>query len=186
MANVTKDENYTSIQVFFCISGLYGIQQKNIFSAIHIPLSITAFLGIVLIIVAIQKPSRYLYPSSKLLLGCLATTDLCVGLISHHLRVIYLMSPDHSKHCYFAEIASNGTAFIFGVVSLLTMTAISVDRLLALMLGLRYKQVVTLGRVWVLVVFLWISIISTSTALQCQGRSQGRVPGVPEPPFAYV
>ena len=165
MANVTKDQNDRSIQDFFCISGLYGIQQKNILSAIHIPLSITAFLGNVMIIAVLQKPSRYLNPPSKLLLCCLATTDLCVGLISHPLRVIYFMSPDHSKRCHYAEIASNGMAFILGVVSLLTMTAISVDRLLALVLGLRYRQVVTLGRMWIFVAVVWLSIISISTAL---------------------
>ena len=37
-------------------------------------------------------------------------------------------------------------------MSVLTLTAISVDRLLALMLGLRYRQVVTLKRVWVFAV----------------------------------
>ena len=42
-------------------------------------------------------------------------------------------------------------------VSLLTLTAIRVDRLLVLMSGLRYKHVVTLGRVWVFVVILCLS-----------------------------
>ena len=37
-------------------------------------------------------------------------------------------------------------ATILTVVSLLTLTAISVDGLLALLLGLRYRQVVTLKR----------------------------------------
>ena len=41
-------------------------------------------------------------------------------------------------------------------MSLLTMAAMSVDRLLALLLGLRYKQTVTLKRTYVIVVTLWI------------------------------
>ena len=41
-------------------------------------------------------------------------------------------------------------------MSLLTMAAMSVDRLLALLLGLRYKQIVTLKRTYVIVVTLWI------------------------------
>ena len=118
-----------------------------------------------MITVVLQKPFRYLNPQSKRLIGCLGTTDLCVGLISHSLRVIYLMSPDHSKHCHYAEIASNSMAFILGVVSLLTMTVISVDRLLALVLGLRYRHVVTLGRMWIFVAVVWLSIISISPAL---------------------
>ena len=41
----------------------------------------------------------------------------------------------------------------------MTLTAISVDRLLALLLGLRYRQVVTLKRTYVIVVTIWIVII---------------------------
>ena len=49
-------------------------------------------------------------------------------------------------------------------VSLLTVTAISVDRLLALLLGLRYKQVVTLKRTYAIVAIFWIVSIITSTS----------------------
>ena len=38
----------------------------------------------------------------------------------------------------------------------MALTAISVDRLLALTMGLRYRQVVTLKRVWVIVVTVWL------------------------------
>ena len=37
-----------------------------------------------------------------------------------------------------------------------TLTAVSVDRLLALMLGLRYRQAVTMKRVWIFVVTSWL------------------------------
>ena len=45
---------------------------------------------------------------------------------------------------------------IFSGVSLSTLTAISVDRLLALSLGIRYRQVVTVKRVCVVVLLLWM------------------------------
>ena len=54
----------------------------------------------------------------------------------------------------------NTLGLIFCGVSLLTLTAISIDRLLALILGLRYKHLVTLRRVWVVVVISWLSIIA--------------------------
>ena len=38
----------------------------------------------------------------------------------------------------------------------MTMTAISVDRLLALLLGLRYKQIVTLKRTYIIATTFWI------------------------------
>ena len=41
-------------------------------------------------------------------------------------------------------------------MSVATLTAISVDRLLALLLGLRYRQVVTLKRAYLIVITKWI------------------------------
>ena len=38
----------------------------------------------------------------------------------------------------------------------MTITAVSVDRLLALLLGLRYRQIVTLKRTDIIVAFFWI------------------------------
>ena len=159
MVNLTENENETTIQDLSCNRRLLQLDQKIIISAFNTPLSITAFLGNALIIIALQKPSS-LHPSSKLLFGCLAITDLFVGLITQPLRVAYLMSPVHSKLCYYVWTLNNTLGLIFCGVSLLTLTAISVDRLLALMLGLRYKHVVTLRRVWVVVVSLWLTIIS--------------------------
>ena len=45
---------------------------------------------------------------------------------------------------------------MFCGVSLLTLTAVSVDRLLALLLGLRYRQVVTLKKMQLVVVAFWL------------------------------
>ena len=109
-------------------------------------------LGNLLIIVALQKPSS-LHPPSKLLLGCLATTDLCVSLIIQPLFVINLVSSEHYTRCYYVQLLVHAIGAIFCGVSLLTLTAMSVDRLLAVMLGLRYRQLVTLRRVWILVAF---------------------------------
>ena len=160
MVNLTVNETETAIQGLSCNTrGLLDVNQRIIISAFNIPLSITAFLGNVLIIIALQKPSS-LHPSSKLLFGCLAVTDLGVGLVAQPLRVIYLMSPEQSKFCYYAWVLSNTLGLIFNGVSLLTLTVISIERLLALMLGLRYRHVVTLRRVWIVVVSLWLSGIA--------------------------
>ena len=155
--NVTEDgTNHTAAtHEFYCTTGLYGIHQKIIISALNIPLSITAFLGNFLIIVALQKPSS-LHPPSKLLFGCLAITDLCVGLITQPLFVSYLVSPEHSKRCYHLIILLYTIGGVFCGVSFFTLTAISVDRLLSLLLGLRYRQVVTLRRVRIFVIIFWI------------------------------
>ena len=72
-----------------------GLQQYTIaFSAVNILLSLTAFLGNALILVALHTESS-LHPPSKLLYRCLATTDLFVGLVVHPLAATYLMSLVH-------------------------------------------------------------------------------------------
>ena len=151
--NSTEIGICTTAQELCCLESLKG-PHRTLFSALNIFLSPIALIGNVLIFVALQKVSS-LHPPSKLLLGCLATTDLCVGLISQPLFVTFILAPQHSKLCYYSSILSNTLGYIFCSVSFLTITTISVDRLLALMLGLRYRQVVTLRRLWVLVLLVW-------------------------------
>ena len=135
-----------------------GIHEDLIYlSAFNIFLSITAVLGNTLILVALRKVSS-LHPPSKLLFRCLATTDLCVGLITVPLNVVYSVSVAQEEWnlCRYSLSSLVIAGYTLCSVSLLTVTAISVDRLLALLLGLRYKQVVTLRRTYVIVVIFWI------------------------------
>jgi len=67
-------------------STLHG--QLTFGSVLNSFLSVTAFLGNALILIALHKESS-LHPPSKLLLRSLAATDLCVGLISEPLGVAY-------------------------------------------------------------------------------------------------
>ena len=128
------------------------------FSSIHILLSLTAFLGNSLILVALHKESS-LHPPSKVLYSCLATTDLLVGLVVHPLAVIHFMSYIHEDwgRCRWTYHAALISGYALSSVSLLTMTAISVDRLLALLLGLRYRQIVTVKRIHVILTTFWIA-----------------------------
>ena len=54
------------------------------------------------------------------------------------------------------EKVENTSSFVLCGVSILTSTSISVDRLLALKLGLRYRHTVTLRRVSVAVILFWL------------------------------
>ena len=116
--------------------------QLTFLSVLNIFLSITAFLGNSLILAAPRKESS-LHPPSKLLLRSLATTDLCVGLISEPLYVTFLLSVVNEQWniCRYVLVSVFAIGNILFGVSLLIVTAISVDRLLALLLGLRYRQV---------------------------------------------
>ena len=132
-------------------------QQSISFSAINILLSIAAILGNSLILVALHKESS-LHPPSKLLYRCLVTTDLLVGLVGQPLVATLWMSVfrEQWRLCRFAWEAAFISGYGLSLMSLLTMAAMSVDRLLALLLGLRYKQIVTLKRTYIIVVTLWI------------------------------
>ena len=66
--------------------------------------------------------------------------------------------------CRYAVDSIFISGYILFSVSLLALTAISVDRLLALLLGLRYRQVVTLKRTYLAVIVFWVvSIVGTTT-----------------------
>ena len=167
LKNFTEDENHKTVLELFCSAEFVrGVESELIFlSALNIFLSVTTFLGNTLILAALYKETS-LHPPSKLLYRNLAITDLCVGIITEPLSVTYWTSVVNERWdiCYYAERAGDYSGSILCAVSLLTVTAISVDRLLALLLGLRYRQVVTFRRTCITVTGFWIlSIVSAST-----------------------
>ena len=110
--------------------------------SLNIFLAFTATLGNTLILIALQKVSS-IHPPTKFLLRCLAMSDFCVGVIAQPLFVAFLLEIASGKWhiLFFTFITLSFTLYGF---SLITATAISVDRLLALLLGLRYRHTVTL------------------------------------------
>ena len=164
--NLTGNEDQSkSLLHLFCFPGEFTEIHNwlTCLIALNIVLSITAFLENTLILVALRKESS-LHPPIKLLFRCLATTDLFAGLISEPLYVIYLTSAMKESwiFCHYTSLLSFLVGSILGSVSLLTVTTISVDRLLALLLGLRYRHVVTLRRTYVAVTVLWIVVVATA------------------------
>ena len=121
------------------------IDQRPSFALIfslNIFLAFTATLGNTLILIELHKVSS-IHPPTKCLLRCLAMTDFCVGIIVQPLFAAEIAS----GNWHILELPlSFFTLFSCGF-SLTTAIAISVDRLLALLLGLRYRHTVTLRRV---------------------------------------
>ena len=159
LTNFTEDEEYKSYGELACSPEIAeGIHNQLIcLSVINSFLSITAFLGNILIVVALHMESS-LHAPSKLLFRNLATTDLCVGIILGPLAVTALISTvnERWKVCRLAYDGTYFTGFLLCSVSLFTLTAISVDRLFALLLGLSYRQVVTLKRIYVALTAFWL------------------------------
>ena len=165
--NFSSGRSHTkSYEELLCSPSLVGGLQQQLsicFVAVDILFSITAFAGNSLILVALHKKSC-LHPQSKLLYRCLATTDLLVGLVAQPLDALCWISvvQEHWSLCRYARDAASTTGRVLSLVSLMTITAISVDRLLALMLGLRYKQIVTLKRTYIIVTTFWVFTLVAS------------------------
>ncbi|XP_022781248.1 adenosine receptor A3-like [Stylophora pistillata] len=131
------------------------------FASLNIIFSITAILGNVLILIALRKVTS-IHPPTKLLFRCLAVSDICVGIIAQPLfTVIHIDERMIYRSNFIIDIILPCSSFILCGVSLLTSTAISVDRLLALLLGLRYRHVVTLRRVRALIIFCWFLVVAS-------------------------
>ena len=127
--------------------------------SLNIFLAITATLGNTLILIALHKVSS-IRPPTKFLLRCLAMSDFCVGVIVQPLSLAFLMEIGRGKwHILF--LTKTTLTYTLCGFSLTTATAISVDRLLALSLGLRYRHTVTLRRVRRLVVCLLLAAMVT-------------------------
>ena len=121
--NVSDEkQNYSEkIQEPFCslniAAEIHG--QLTFMAVLNAFLSITAFLGNVLVVVALRRDSS-LHPPSKLLLRSLAVTDLCAGLFSEPLYVTLLLAVvnEHWNICRFAAVAFSTTGHTLSGVSL--------------------------------------------------------------------
>ncbi|XP_044168551.1 melanocortin receptor 3-like [Acropora millepora] len=151
---------------FYCSEEFtQGLHKEIIsFSVINTVLAITAVVGNTVVLIALHTETS-LHRPSKMLLRNLVVSDLCVGFVELAL-VSYWISilQEQWRICQFFFHAFTVIGIICISVSLFTLAAISVDRLLALLLGLRYRQVVTVRRVYVVVIVLWI-LIGVGTAI---------------------
>ena len=105
--------------------------------------------------------SQGVFTKLRRLSSCFVTWRQLISVLVSLLSVFavtYWMSAVNERWniCRFAAASSFIISYLLCSVSLLTLTAISVDRLLALLLGLRYRQVVTLKRTCVTVIVFWL------------------------------
>ena len=139
---------------------LTGLSVGNIF------LSITAVCGNTLILAALHKVST-LHPSSKFFYRNLAISDFLIGIVVEPLRIMYWISVVKQQWtiCRYLVVASQNLSLILFSVSLLTTTAISIDKLLSLLLDIRYRQFVTLKRTVLIVVAFWVISVAGASSV---------------------
>ena len=161
MKNFSSEMKHLELHV--CLAG------PTIKSLSHIPLvlnvtlniflCIAAALGNFLILVTIWRNQSLRSSPSTVLLSGLALSDLCAGLISEPvyitLQVLVIVNGDAPCALLVASFLLN---YYLSGLTLLTLTAISVDRYLAILLHLRYQEIVTEKRVKMLVLGLWITL----------------------------
>ena len=125
-------------------------------AALNVPLAIATTFANLVVLLAMRQVTSIRLPS-KLLLCSLVLTDLGVGSVVQpqfatrlFLRAIY---PDLVPCSLYRSYAA--TAPLFAYASLLSLTAISLDRYAALFFHLKYKQIVTTRRVCAVLAFIW-------------------------------
>ena len=120
-------------------------------------LSLTAIVGNVLILVSICRAPQFVRKPSYFLLVNLAFADFCVGFLAEPTylvyKISYLLNPFSVLSCY-AGITFNFLSYFSTALSLWTAAAISLDRLLALHLHMKYYAIVTKNRVCILIIAL--------------------------------
>ena len=117
---------------------------------LNVPLILICIVGNALVLIAASK-SRWIQSSSMEILSSLAFSDLLVGIIAQPL----FLAHQFTKESFLNSLMVLIVYPICGV-SLWTMTAISVDRFLALHFHMRYATLVATTRVKISIAFIWL------------------------------
>ena len=127
-----------------------------IISAISIPLCLVTTLANLLVIISIWRTPSLHSPSNILLVG-LALSDLGVGLVTFPASIISNIAKLLRGVSLFCEayITETTTGNALCAVSLLTLAAISLDHFIAIHYHLRYREIVTIKRTVIVLVFMW-------------------------------
>ena len=126
--------------------------------AINVPLLITTIIGNALILAAVWKTPSLRSPSLIFLCG-LATTDLAVGVVVQPLFLsmeIMLLSNPSTYHCALGNAFIVASYSVCGV-SLMTLTTVNVDRLIALRYHMSYASTVTVPRALCAITLNWLA-----------------------------
>ena len=123
-------------------------------SVLNAPLIIISIVGNALVLLAIfRTPS--IHSTSMIMLTSLAFSDLLVGLLAHPLFIADEITSLTTQNPILYRLSAMIGFFVTGV-SLGTITAISVDRVLALHYHMRYAIIVTNTRVKYTVGAIWL------------------------------
>ena len=156
MGNIS---NFETIVVINCI--------------LNVPLMLTSITGNALVLVAILRTPSLRSVPSTIFLCSLASTDFLVGLVG---QPFYIASElYHSTDGPLSKVETLISVSLCGV-SLATMTAISVDRFLALHYHVTYANLMTTKRAMTTSASLWfVSILLSSLSIRRFWGKRGKM-----------
>ena len=133
-------------------TGNTGVTPYIVNAALNAILSVVTTIANILVFLAIRKTTSLHLPS-KLLLLSLVLTDLAVGSVAQPLFVMFLATKakglsDTGVLC-FMIVSTKLVGGYMGCVSVMNLTAISLDRYIAFHYHLSYRKIVTTRRVCV-------------------------------------
>jgi len=117
---------------------------------LNAPLMLISILGNALVLAAIIRTPSIRSPH-MIMLCSLAVSDLLVGLIAQPIYTANELTEDGSIHLVWKITVSS-----LSVVSLIAITATTVDRFLALHYHMRYPTLVTESRVEYTIIIIWL------------------------------
>ena len=123
----------------------------------NVVLSVSAVTGNAVILLALYQ-CRSIHSPTKALFYSLAFSDFGVGIVAQPLQVaagIATLYGDLNLFCSVQPFYA-AVAYYFCSVSFTTMTAISIERYLALRLGMKYRLVVTVTKVALTLFLMWL------------------------------
>ena len=118
---------------------------------LNAPLMFISILGNTLVLAAIMKTPSIRSTPHVIMLCSLAVSDLLVGLIAQPIYIAKQLTKDR-----FVEHAALMIGYSLCGVSFFTITAITVDRFLALHYHMRYATLVTESRVKYTLITIWL------------------------------
>ena len=129
-----------------------------VLAVLNLLTALTATVGNMLILLAVLRTPALRTPSNTLLC-CLAFADLLVGLVvqpTYALQMVFEIQRNVRSFCIAKIMTTGSLSWICAGVSFLVISAIAVERLLAIKLHLRYKELVTIPRILLVAVGFWI------------------------------
>ena len=128
------------------------------FCVLNVLFSLTAFAGNFLVLGAIWSKPTLHKPSNFLLVG-LSLSDLAVGLIVQPLFIVVMVYKVNRDMYLVLRLIFRFIQAFFVSATILTLTSVSVDRCLALILHLRYVAVVTVKKTILALCLIWFASV---------------------------